>query len=164
MEWIFASSLFLVVVIAAYLYSLKKDHDKTDVAATYVYNNIFDIFVILIAISGIMGIFEVLFPSWVFAEISLFKGWKMVLTAIGGGIIGSVTPGPPVLAYPIARTMMEEGLRLGVIATFLTAWSLIDPITFPVEVRYLGKKFALWRMLVSFALAIAIGIPMIMLF
>ncbi len=162
LQWIFTSSIFLIAVVAIYICSLYKNPEKTECAALYVFNNIFDIFVILISIAGLMSLVEVLIPEGFFMQ-ALSSPSKILLTAIGGTFLGSITTGPPILSYPIAKAMLDEGVKLGIIAGFISAWSLMDPISLPVEIRYLGKKFAFWRLSISFLLALSIGVVIMLL-
>lgn len=158
-EFILLSSVFLIFVVVLYIYSIYRNTEKTEAAALYVYNHIFDIIVILIGISGLLALFETLIPSGFFAG-AFDNTYKLVLTAIGGTILGSITSGPPLLSYPIAKAMLDEGIMLGAIAGFISAWSLLDPISLPIEIRFLGKKFALWRFLMSFVIASITGVVM----
>ncbi len=153
---ILGGSIFLAFVVGIYIGSLYKNEIKTELAAVYVYNNIFDIVLILISVSGMIGLVEVLLPSGFFAgAFSSFP--KIAITAVGGTLLGSITAGSPILSYPIAKAMVDEGILLGIVAAFISAWSLIDPISLPTEMHYLGKKFAFWRMFMSFTIAIATG-------
>lgn len=160
--FIFASSLFLIFVAGVYLYSSSRDILRTEKAAVYVYNNLFDILLIIISVSGIIGFVELLIPAGFFAgAFSSFP--KLVLTAVGGTILGSITAGPPILSYPIAKAMIDEGIVLGVVAGFISAWGLLDPISLPAEIHFLGRKFALWRAAFAFLIAIATGFAVILL-
>ena len=161
-QFIFASSIFLIFVVGMYVYSVYRDPKKTENAAIYVYDNIFDIIVILFGISGLIAIAETAIPAGYFAGI-FNNTYKLIATAVGGTILGSITTGPPLLAYPIAKAMLDEGIKFGVIGAFISAWSLMDPISLPIEIRYLGKKFAVWRFFMSFVLSAVIGITMALL-
>ena len=158
-EFVLPSSIFLIIVVAMYVLSIYKNIQKTDAAALYVFNNVFDIVVILVGISGIMALVEVVIPAGFFAH-AFDSLSKLILTAIGGTILGSITAGPPILSYPIAKAMLDEGIVLGTIGAFISAWSLIDPISLPVEIRFLGKKFAFWRFFMSFIVASIVGVTM----
>ena len=118
--------------------------------------------VILVGISGFMALVETVIPPGFFAH-AFDSTYKLIVTAVGGTVLGSITAGPPVLSYPIAKAMLDEGIRLGTIGAFISAWSLLDPISLPIEIRFLGKKFALWRFFMSFILASIIGIVMALL-
>ncbi len=161
-EFILPSSIFLIIVVAMYVYSIYRNLGKTESAALYVFNNIFDIIVILVGITGIMAFVEVVIPTGFFAH-AFDNFYKLILTAVGGTVLGSLTSGPPILSYPIANAMLDEGIALGTIGAFISAWSLMDPISLPVEIRFLGKKFAFWRFFMSFIVASIVGITMAIL-
>ncbi|HIK02643.1 TPA: hypothetical protein H1012_02240 [archaeon] len=159
-KYILTSSVFLLFVVGAYLYASTRDILKTEKAAIYVYNNLFDILLIILSVSGIIGLVEILIPAGYFAN--AFTSFpKLALTAVGGTFLGSITAGPPILSYPIAKAMIDEGIIYGVVAGFISAWGLLDPISLPAEIHYLGKKFAFWRAAFSFLIAIAAGFAVI---
>ncbi len=161
-EFIFPSSIFLIIVVGIYLYLSKKDELKATQAAVYVYKNVFDILLIILSISGIIGLVLLFIPAGTFS--GAFSSYpRLILTAIAGTILGSVTAGPPILSYPIAKAMLQEGIMFGVIAAFISAWGLLDPLSMPAEIHYLGKKFAFWRAAFSFALAVTAGLAVFLL-
>ena len=161
-QFVFPSSVFLISVIGLYFYLSTKDEVKIEKAAVYVYNNIFDILLIILSVSGLIGLTEAILPKGFFAG-AFTSLPKLIITAVGGTILGSITAGPPILSYPIAKAMLDEAILPGIVAGFISAWGLLDPISFPAEVHYLGKRFALWRAGFSFFIALAAGLGVLFL-
>jgi len=111
------------------------------------------ILLVIILIGLIFGLFsnkiELLFGN----ESGL---WGFFLIAI----IGSVLHLPSLLAFPLAASLLAEGAAVGSVAAFITTLTMIGIVTLPLEIRTLGKKFAIYRNLFSFVFALIIAILM----
>lgn len=75
-------------------------------------------------------------------------------------LLGAVMHIPSIIAFPLAASLLEKGASVMAIATFITTLTMIGIVTLPLEIKELGKKFALWRNGLSFVLAILVGILM----
>jgi len=67
-----------------------------------------------------------------------------------GTIAGALTPGGPYVILPLAAGILRAGASVGTIVAFLTAYSLLAVSRLPMEVGFLGWKFALIRFLCVF--------------
>ncbi|MCH7493035.1 permease [Patescibacteria group bacterium] len=72
--------------------------------------------------------------------------------------IGLVTPGPLLAYLPTLKDMQKKGVPLSLIIAFITGQTLIGPLRIFLEINYFGVLFFLIRAVISFLLAIAIGI------
>jgi len=80
----------------------------------------------------------------------------ILLTAL----LGAVMHIPAIIAFPLAASLLEKGAAVTTIATFIATLTMIGVVTLPLEIKELGKKFALWRNGLSLILAILAGILM----
>ena len=82
-----------------------------------------------------------------------------ILVALG---LGAVVHMPALLGFPIAGKVLANGGAAGPIAAFITSLTMIGIFTIPLEIKVLGKRFALARNIISavmaFVIAIMIGV------
>ncbi|MBN1861744.1 MAG: permease, partial [Candidatus Thermoplasmatota archaeon] len=88
-------------------------------------------------------------------QISRFVGEQ---SGVGGvlliGVVGALMHIPALLSFPLAASMLESGASITAVAAFITTLTMIGMITLPMEIKILGKKMALLRNGLSFAIAI----------
>ena len=72
-------------------------------------------------------------------------------------VIGSVIVVPGFIAFPIAGVMKDMGAGYGVLAAFTTSLMMVGVLTYPLEKKYFGAKFAIWRNAVSFVIALCVS-------
>jgi len=77
---------------------------------------------------------------------------------IGGA--GAILHIPSLIAFPLAGSLLESGASVTSAAAFITTLTMIGTVYLPVEVKILGKKFALLRNGLSFLVALAISLLM----
>ncbi len=73
-------------------------------------------------------------------------------------VLGSILHIPSIIAFPLAGKLLISGASATVIATFITTLTMIGVVTFPLEVRELGRRFALLRNGIGWIAAVAIGL------
>lgn len=82
-----------------------------------------------------------------------------ILVALG---LGAVVHMPALLGFPIAGKVLANGGAAGPVAAFITSLTMIGIFTIPLEIKVLGKRFALARNIISavmaFVIAIMIGV------
>jgi len=112
------------------------------------------VFIIIIFIGLLLGFVP---PS----QISRFVGEQ---SGIGGvllvGVVGALMHIPALLSFPLAASILESGASITAVAAFITTLTMIGMITLPLEIKILGKKMALLRNGLSFAIAIIIAVIM----
>ncbi len=81
-----------------------------------------------------------------------------------GSIIGSISAGGPVISYIIGGEMLKQGVSLIAVTAFIISWVSVGVVTFPFEAKYLGKKFAFTRNLLSFIFSIIVAIVTVTIF
>jgi predicted Fe-Mo cluster-binding NifX family protein len=99
-----------------------------------------------------------LFSAFISKELlsSIFSGNSILDTLYGAGF-GSIIAGNPINSYIIGGELLEYGVSLFAVTAFIAAWVTVGLVQLPAEMAALGKKFALIRNALSFALCIAIS-------
>ncbi len=73
------------------------------------------------------------------------------------GVVGAVLHIPSIVAFPLAGSLLRSGASVTIIATFVATLTMIGFVTLPLEIKELGKRFALMRNGLSFLAALIIG-------
>lgn len=71
--------------------------------------------------------------------------------------IGIATPGPLAAYLPLLKILNEKGLPLSIIVSFITGQTLVGPMRLFLEVEYFGIIFFVYRVIISFLIAVGIG-------
>jgi uncharacterized membrane protein YraQ (UPF0718 family) len=82
------------------------------------------------------------------------------MATIIGAIAGSVTLIPAFVAFPLVGSFVDVGASIVPAVAFLTTLTMVGVVTFPLEKKEFGFKFALTRNLLSFVAAIIIATVM----
>jgi uncharacterized membrane protein YraQ (UPF0718 family) len=88
---------------------------------------------------------------------TIFKG-EIFLDTILGSIFGSISAGNPVTSYIIGGELLKQGISLFAVTAFMVAWVTVGIVQLPAEAAFLGKRFAIFRNLLSFILSIIVAI------
>jgi hypothetical protein len=86
----------------------------------------------------------------------IFSG-NAFLDSLLGALDGSISFGIPVTSFIIGGELVEEGVSLLAVTTFILAWSTVGLMMLPLEMLSLGKKFAIVRNLICFIFSILIA-------
>jgi len=87
-------------------------------------------------------------------------GSQGALSTLMGGIIGSVTLIPAFVAFPLVGSLVDAGASMVPGVAFLTTLTMVGLVTFPLEKKYFGLEFALYRNGLSFLAAMGIAFIM----
>jgi uncharacterized membrane protein YraQ (UPF0718 family) len=103
------------------------------------------------------GFFNVLLPRETLVQwMGEQSGIKGILL---GWLIGLVMPGGPYVVFPIAASLLKQGVAVGPLLAFITAKTLLSPTRmFTWEIPFLGWPFTAARALPSILLPPIIGI------
>lgn len=111
---------------------------------------------ILPAVMVLMGLFGV----WVERDVVvkyLGKGsgiWGLFLAIL----LGTLPTGPLYVAFPLAAMLLKKGARVANVMVFLSAWACIKLPLELMELQFMGWKFTLWRLVLTLALVIPMGL------
>jgi uncharacterized membrane protein YraQ (UPF0718 family) len=89
--------------------------------------------------------------------LSIFTNNQLIDPLIGS-LIGSVSAGNPLVSYILGGELLKQGVSLIAVTAFIVAWVTIGIAQFPAESMILGKKFAMFRNISAFILAILVAI------
>lgn len=151
-----------VITGAALLVSFNKSKEKTKLAlkkAWKSFENILPQFLTILVIIGIM--LAILTPEQISSLIGNESGWLGVLVA---ALIGAITLVPGFIAFPLASALLKSGAGYMQIAAFISTLMMVGVVTFPLEMKYFGKKVTLIRnaeaFIFSLIVAYIIGVVM----
>jgi len=108
------------------------------------------ILIVAIVIAQIIGSY---IPKYMREKILKEKG-RNIIRASG---IGIATPGPLAAYLPLLKVLNEKGLPLSIIVSFITGQTLVGPMRLFLEVEYFGIIFFIYRVIISFLIAVGIG-------
>lgn len=87
-------------------------------------------------------------------------GGNILISTIIAAFAGSITLIPAFVAFPLVGSLVSTGANIVPIVAFLTTLTMVGFVTFPLEKKEFGIKFALTRNLLSFVFAIFIALLM----
>ncbi len=87
----------------------------------------------------------------------IFTG-NFILDPIVGALAGSISFGIPITSYIVGGELLKEGISLLAITAFIMTWTTVGISMLPLEVKFLGAKFAFVRNSVNFVFAIVISV------
>jgi len=110
---------------------------------------------VLIGVVLLIGLFNT-FVSEDFLA-TLFSG-NLILDTLWGACFGSILAGNPINSYVIGGELLGKGVSLFAVTALMVTWVTVGLIQLPAEIAALGRRFALLRNLISFALSLPISI------
>lgn len=150
--------IFWVVAIGLMGFSLVKGKDKTFKAMKKSKAMMGSMLGQIVAIIFLIGLVLAFVPTEMIQ--SILGGDTPLRSTLLGALIGSVTLIPAFVAFPLIGSMLAAGADMVPAVAFLTTLTMVGVVTFPLEQREFGKKFALTRNLLSFVLAMGIALVM----
>ena len=148
--------VYLVIISSCYLLLAFKQREKTKQSLKIVRKSLVKMVPFLLAIFGLIGLFqEFVSPATISAFFSQTKGLTALLIST---IVGAVSIGPPLAAYPLAQTLLVSGAWPPAVAAFIFSWISIGIITLPFEASIFSLRFALLRNGISFIAAMVAGL------
>ncbi|MCA1790083.1 MAG: hypothetical protein LC667_09565 [Thioalkalivibrio sp.] len=81
-----------------------------------------------------------------------------VTGVLSAGLLGSVLLIPALVSFPLAGSLMDAGASATVVAVFITTLTMVGFVTLPMEIRVLGRRFALVRNGLALVAAVIIGL------
>lgn len=109
------------------------------------FENILPEFLVVILMVGVL--LAVVDPEMISKIIGSGSGMVGVGLA---AVVGAVTLIPGFVAFPMAAMLLKEGAGYMQIGAFISALMMVGVVTLPVEIKYFGKKLAIYRNLLAF--------------
>jgi uncharacterized membrane protein YraQ (UPF0718 family) len=121
--------------------------------------------------SGLQAIFSmlpfILIIICVLGVLSSFISPKLISQYLGdhagkGGfllisVFSSFLQIPGIIAFPIAASLRQNGAAISVVAVFACASTMASVVTFPIEIKYLGKKLPFIRIFITYIISVSVG-------
>lgn len=148
--WI-GTFIFLIV-------SFKKDHQKTKKALKTALGMGRGMLESILSIIFLIGLILTLLPPEYIAEI--VSKQSLIMATLFSAAFGTITLIPAFIAFPLIGTLVGAGVSVVPAVAFLTTLTMVGIVTFPLEKREFGFKFAAVRNGLSFVFAILIALVM----
>lgn len=113
----------------------------------------------LVGVILLIGLFQTFVTGDMVA--SVFSG-SIPKDTILGAFIGSISAGNPVTSYIIGGELIDKNVNIFAVTAFIVAWVTVGIIQLPAEASILGKRFAFFRNMIGFLLAIAVPLATVM--
>lgn len=85
---------------------------------------------------------------------------SLLLATVVSALFGTITLIPAFIAFPLVGTLVDAGVGIVPAVAFLTTLTMVGIVTFPLEKREFGVKFAVVRNGLSFIFAVLIALVM----
>jgi uncharacterized membrane protein YraQ (UPF0718 family) len=79
---------------------------------------------------------------------------------LAAAVIGSIALIQAFIAFPLAGAILQQGASIGAVAAFVTTLVMVGTLTAPLEAKFFGWRFTLWRNGLGFVFALAIAFIM----
>lgn len=150
--------IFLLVAVVLTILSLIKNKKKTFAAMKKSKSMMGNMLGQIVAIIFLIGLVLTIIPPDTIKTV--MGSSNTFLSTIIGAIAGSITLIPAFVAFPLVGSLVDAGASIVPAVAFLTTLTMVGVVTFPLEKREFGTKFALTRNLMSFGFAIIIALVM----
>jgi uncharacterized membrane protein YraQ (UPF0718 family) len=80
-----------------------------------------------------------------------------ITDAMLGAAIGSIAAGHPLASYLLGGELLAGGVELVAVTALLVSWVTVGVVQLPAEALMLGMRFAIYRNMISFFIAVIIA-------
>lgn len=149
---------FWIITIILFIVSVTKDKNKTFDSIKMSSGLMKSMIGEIIGILFLIGLILTFIPP---DKIKQYLGGSNILiSTFVSAILGSITLIPAFVAFPLVGSIVKAGANIVPIVAFLTTLTMVGFVTFPLEKKEFGVKFALTRNILSFVFAIIIALLM----
>ncbi len=149
---------FALIALVLTIISLVKDRQKTFAAMKKSKNMMGNMLGEIIAVIFLIGLILTFIPPETIKQ--AFGSANTFLSTLLGAAVGSITLIPAFVAFPLIGSLVDAGASIVPAVAFLTTLTMVGIVTFPLEKKEFGSKFALSRNLFSFGFALVIALLM----
>ena len=150
--------IFWVIAVVLFVVSLVKSKGKTFDAMKKSKSMMGGMIGEIVAIIFLIGLVLTFIPPETIKTV-LGSSNTIVSTFISAAV-GSITLIPAFVAFPLVGSLVDAGASIVPAVAFLTTLTMVGVVTFPLEKKEFGTKFAVTRNVFSFAFAIVIALVM----
>jgi len=149
---------FWGVSVSLFLISLLKKREKTIEAMKKSRGMMGGMIGSIITIIFLIGLILTLIPPEMIRGVlgSANTFWATIFSALAG----SITLIPAFVAFPLVGSLVDVGASIIPAVAFLTTLTMVGVVTFPLEKKEFGFRFALARNVGSFVFALLIALTM----
>jgi uncharacterized membrane protein YraQ (UPF0718 family) len=154
---IFTIAIWLGTIVFLII-SMAKDNRKTKRALKMAFGMGKGMLLSIISIIFLIGLVLTILPP---QQIATFvEKQSLLLATIASAVFGTITLIPAFIAFPLVGTLVDAGVGIVPSVAFLTTLTMVGLVTFPLEKKEFGLKFAMTRNILSFVFAILIALVM----
>ena len=150
--------VFWVVAIVLTIVSLIKNKKKTFAAMKKSKGMMGNMLSDIVAIIFLIGLVLTFIPPETIN--SVLGSANTLISTVVSALVGSITLIPAFVAFPLVGSLVDAGASIIPGVAFLTTLTMVGMVTFPLEKKEFGAKFALTRNVLSFGFAIVIALTM----
>lgn len=150
--------IFWIIAVVLFCISVIKNKKKTFEAMKKSKGMMGNMMGEIIAIIFLIGLVLTFIPPETIKTI--LGSSNTVVSTFISAIVGSITLIPAFVAFPLVGSLVDVGASIVPAVAFLTTLTMVGIVTFPLEKKEFGTKFALIRNLLSFGFAIIIALVM----
>lgn len=150
--------VFLVIAVVLAIVSFVKDRKKTLNAVKKSRKMMGSMLSEIIAIIFLIGLILAFLPPELIRE--FLGSSNTLLSTLLSALAGSITLIPAFVAFPLIGSLVDAGASIVPAVAFLTTLTMVGIVTFPLEKKEFGTRFALVRNLSSLFFAIVIALTM----
>jgi len=148
--------VILILTGVSLFISVIKDRKKTVAALRIAYKGFIRLLPSILAIILVVGLIIGFVPAkWIARTIGRNSGALGVAIA---SLLGAVLFIPVIIAFPLAKSILDMGAGIMATAAFITTLTMVGFVFLPIEIKTLGKKFAVARNALSFIAAVVIAV------
>lgn len=147
-----------VITLVWFIYSMIKDKGRTIDAMKKSKGMMGSMLPQILGILFLIGLILTLIPPETIK--TYLGGSNPLLATVLSALAGSITLIPAFVAFPLVGSMVDMGASVMPAVAFLTTLTMVGFVTFNLEKKEFGTKFALSRNLLSFGFAIVISLLM----
>lgn len=144
-----------IVALAAWLFFMCKDRQRTLRALQMSKGMMGGLLGELLGILFLIGLLLTFIPPEAI-EAALGQS-NVVLATVLAAVVGSITLIPAFVAFPLVGSLVQAGASILPAVAFLTTLTMVGMVTFPLEKKEFGRKFAIYRNSLSFVFALLIA-------
>ncbi|MBN2794808.1 MAG: permease [Clostridia bacterium] len=148
--------ILILMAVGAALVSLKKDSLKTKKAFGGAKKMMGSMLSDIVGVLLLIGLVLTLISPEIIEK--TIGGESGIFAVIISALIGTITLIPAFVAFPLIGSLRDSGAGIMTLTAFLTTLTMVGFVTFPLEAKTFGKKFAIVRNSLSFGFAIGIAV------
>ncbi len=149
---------FWFIGISLFFMSLYKNKEKTQEAMKKSKGMMSHMLGDIIGIIFMIGLILTFIPPETIEKV--LGSENTILSSLVAALVGSLTLIPAFVAFPLVGSFVDAGASIVPGVAFLTTLTMVGVVTFPLEKKEFGSRFALTRNLISFGGALFIALMM----